>query len=63
MLPAATATVRVPLTHAAGLQAPEQGPMLQVAVKSNQLGVLYFADQIPQQAAAPTAADPLAGLL
>jgi AP-1 complex subunit beta-1 len=65
VLPGATASVRVPLTHAPGLQAPEQGTVLQVAVKCNQLGVLYFADQIPQQAAAPgasPAADPLAGL-
>lgn len=66
MLPGATAVVRVPLAHSPGLQAPEQGAVLQVAVKSNQLGVLYFADQIPQQAPAPaaaSAADPLAGLL
>ncbi len=66
VLPGTTAAVRVPLTHAPGLQAPEQGTALQVAVKCNQLGVLYFADNISQQAAAPAAAaaaDPLAGLL
>lgn len=66
MLPGATAAVRVPLTHAPGLQAPEQGTLLQVALKSNQLGVLYLTDHIPQQMAAPAAAapaDPLAGLL
>ena len=67
MLPGATAAVRVPLTHAPGLQAPEQGTLLQVALKCNQLGVLYLTDHIPQQAAAPAAAaapaDPLAGLL
>jgi len=44
------------MTQAPHMQAPEQGPLLQVAIKCNQLGVLYINDQAPQQLMAPPAA-------
>ncbi|KAL4433786.1 hypothetical protein ABPG75_000227 [Micractinium tetrahymenae] len=55
VLPGATGSARVPMTHAAHLQAPEQGNVLQVAIKCNQLGVLYMNDTIPQHLMAPPA--------
>lgn len=48
VLPGATVLARVPMTHAPHMQAPEQGAVLQVAIKCNQLGVLYLNDSIPQ---------------
>ncbi len=53
VLPGATATARVPMAPAPQLQAPEQGAVLQVALKCNQLGVLYVNDAIPAQLLAP----------
>jgi hypothetical protein len=38
------------------MKAPEQGAVLQVAIKCNQLGVLYVNDSIPQALLAPAAA-------
>lgn len=51
--PGATATARVPMVHNPALAAPEQGQLLQVAIKCNPLGVLYFNDSIPAQLLAP----------
>lgn len=53
MPPGATATARVPMVHNPALAAPEQGQLLQVAIKCNPLGVLYFNDSIPAQLLAP----------
>lgn len=53
VLPGATAFASVPMTQAPAMQAPEQGSQLQVAIKCNQLGVMYIVDRLPQQLMAP----------
>ena len=53
--PGATAAARVPMSDAPHLRAPEQGGLLQVALKVNPLGVLYVNDTIPAALLAPPA--------
>lgn len=53
VLPGATASARVPMTQVPAMQAPEQQQLLQVALKCNQLGVMYLNDNIPAQLLAP----------
>jgi hypothetical protein len=53
--PGATSIASIPLVHNPTMAAPEQGAVLQVAIKCNPLGVLYVNDAIPQQLLAPSA--------
>jgi hypothetical protein len=41
------------MTQVPAMQAPEQQQLLQVALKCNQLGVMYLNDNIPTQLLAP----------
>ncbi|PSC67715.1 beta-adaptin C [Micractinium conductrix] len=58
VLPGTTESARVPMVHAPQMAAPEQGTLLQVALKTNQTGVLYINDNIPQALVAPPQQQP-----
>ena len=56
VLPGATALAQVAMVQSSDAAAPQQGSLLQVAIKCSQLGVLYVNVTIPQQLLTPVPA-------